>query len=97
MFKDTLLEQQNWGEVIMQKHSQRHHALSPFSDLILWLKSTRPTVYQNVLERYKNASDALYRKEFDRFFNDLTQRANNLQLANLKSCSIAKIIYYISF
>lgn len=68
-----MLEQQNWSEVIMQKHSQRHHALTPFLDLISWLKVARPLVYQNALERYKIAADTLYRREFDRFFNDLTQ------------------------
>ncbi|KAI1710586.1 exocyst complex component sec3 domain-containing protein [Ditylenchus destructor] len=75
---EAMLEQQNLGEIILQKHSQRHHALLPFRDLIFWLKLARPNVYQNVLERYKASAGDLYRKEFERFFAELTHRSNRL-------------------
>uniref|UniRef100_A0A915CXN2 Exocyst complex component Sec3 PIP2-binding N-terminal domain-containing protein n=1 Tax=Ditylenchus dipsaci TaxID=166011 RepID=A0A915CXN2_9BILA len=77
---DSMLEQQNFGEVMLQKHSQRHRALLPFSDLISWLKLARPNVYQNALERYKTSVSELYKKELERFFVELTQKANKLML-----------------
>ena len=84
-----MLENQHIGEIIMQKHSQRHRALLPFSDLISWLKQTRPNVYKNVLDRYNIEAQKLYKKEFDRFFSELaTRESSSLSNNNWKTSSI---------
>uniref|UniRef100_A0A915LTA1 Exocyst complex component Sec3 PIP2-binding N-terminal domain-containing protein n=1 Tax=Meloidogyne javanica TaxID=6303 RepID=A0A915LTA1_MELJA len=85
---DSMLENQHIGEIIMQKHSQRHRALLPFSDLISWLKQTRPNIYKNVLDRYNIEAQKLYKKEFDRFFSELaTREASSLTNNNWKNSS----------
>lgn len=70
-----LESEQHIGEIIIQKHSQRHRALLPFSDLIHWLKKTRPSIYRNVLDRYNAEAQKIYKREFDRFFSELARRA----------------------
>jgi hypothetical protein len=70
-----LESEQHIGEIIIQKHSQRHRALLPFSDLIHWLKQTRPSIYRNVLDRYNTEAQKIYKREFDRFFSELARRA----------------------
>jgi len=83
-----MLENQHIGEIIMQKHSQRHRALLPFSDLISWLKQTRPNTYKNVLDRYNIEAQKLYKKEFDRFFSELaTRESSSLTNNNWKNSS----------
>uniref|UniRef100_A0A915P335 Exocyst complex component Sec3 PIP2-binding N-terminal domain-containing protein n=1 Tax=Meloidogyne floridensis TaxID=298350 RepID=A0A915P335_9BILA len=85
---DSMLENQHIGEIIMQKHSQRHRALLPFSDLISWLKQTRPNIYKNVLDRYNIEAQKLYKKEFDRFFSELaTRESSSLTNNNWKNSS----------
>lgn len=71
-----MLDGQDWGELIMQKHSQRHHALLPYSDLMLWLKVARANVFQNVLNRYVTGAENLYKREFERYFQALCQRVS---------------------
>ncbi|KAL7079889.1 hypothetical protein ACQ4LE_000869 [Meloidogyne hapla] len=86
---DSMLENQHIGEIIMQKHSQRHRALLPFSDLISWLKQTRPNIYKNVLDRYNIEAQKLYKKEFDRFFSELaTRESSSLSNNNWKNSNI---------
>uniref|UniRef100_A0A183BTI0 Sec3-PIP2_bind domain-containing protein n=1 Tax=Globodera pallida TaxID=36090 RepID=A0A183BTI0_GLOPA len=72
---DSMLESQHIGDIIMQKHSQRHRALLPFSDLIAWLKQARPAIYAKTMERYKREARKLYKSEFDRFFSELSRHA----------------------
>ncbi|KAF7634516.1 Sec3-PIP2_bind domain-containing protein [Meloidogyne graminicola] len=80
---DSMLENQHIGEIIMQKHSQRHRALLPFSDLISWLKQTRPNIYKNVLDRYNIEAQKYIKKEFDRFFSELARKeASSLNNSN---------------
>jgi hypothetical protein len=70
-----MMESQHIGEIIIQKHSQRHRALLPFSDLVSWLKQTRPAVYRNILDKYNTEAQKVYKREFDRFFSELARRA----------------------
>ncbi|KAH7724485.1 putative exocyst complex component Sec3 [Aphelenchoides avenae] len=87
---EAMLESQSWGGLIMQKQSQRHHALQPFSDLIHWLKVARPPVYASVLERYKGAAQLLYRKEFDRFFSVLSKEARDARAGGMSDDHLRK-------
>jgi hypothetical protein len=83
-----MLESQHLGEIIIQKHSQRHRALLPFSDLISWLKQTRLSIYKNLLERYNTEAQKIYKREFDRFFTELARRAGaNAQAMAMDSSS----------
>lgn len=45
-----------------------------FLELILWLKFARPTVYQNMIDRYKANAQSLYEKDFALYFKSLSQR-----------------------
>ena len=36
---------QDWHNLSIPKQSQRHRALYPLSDLIGWIKTTRPVAY----------------------------------------------------
>lgn len=105
-----MLESQHIGEIIIQKHSQRHRALLPFSDLISWLKQTRHSVYRNLLDKYNVEAQKIYKREFDRFFSELARRAaanaqsldnNNWQKqmdANmLKNYTDVSLLFYYNF
>lgn len=75
---ESLLEPQNLGEIIIQKQTQRHRALLPYSELIDWLRQNRNKIYLNVIDRYKIEAKKLYSNEFNRFFGELATRATNL-------------------
>uniref|UniRef100_A0A7I4KG83 BMA-SEC-3 n=1 Tax=Brugia malayi TaxID=6279 RepID=A0A7I4KG83_BRUMA len=65
---NDLMEVSDWHEIAVQKQSERFHALRPFSDLMGWLKSVRPSVYQTLIQRYVQNTKLIYKKEFERFF-----------------------------
>ena len=73
-----MVEDQEWDSMILQPQTQRHRFLLPFSELISWLKTTRSNAYQETLRRYTIQAEALFRKEFDRFFGSINQRARGL-------------------
>jgi len=39
-----------WHRLSIPKHSQRHHALMPFAELIMWLKLARPKAYNVAID-----------------------------------------------
>jgi len=93
---EGMLEAQTQGEIIMQKQSQRHHALLPFSDLISWLKLAKPTVYNNAMERYRAEVSVIYKRELDRFFTELAHRSNALAIRGMGGvwgCGVGFIKY----
>uniref|UniRef100_A0AAF5PH64 Sec3-PIP2_bind domain-containing protein n=2 Tax=Wuchereria bancrofti TaxID=6293 RepID=A0AAF5PH64_WUCBA len=65
---NDLTEVSDWHEIAVRKQSERFHALRPFSDLMGWLKSVRPAVYQTLIQRYVQNTKLIYKKEFERFF-----------------------------
>uniref|UniRef100_A0A914Y6L1 Exocyst complex component Sec3 C-terminal domain-containing protein n=1 Tax=Panagrolaimus superbus TaxID=310955 RepID=A0A914Y6L1_9BILA len=74
----TMVEGQGWDSMILQIQTQRYRCLLPFCELISWLKSSRSNAYQETLRRYIKEAEALFRKEFDRFFGAINQRAKAL-------------------
>lgn len=73
-----MVEDQEWDSLILQIQTQRHRALSPFAELIAWLKSTSTNAYNDALKRYISRAEALYRREFKRFFTAINQRVTTL-------------------
>ncbi|CAJ0574894.1 unnamed protein product, partial [Mesorhabditis spiculigera] len=57
--------------LIIPKQSQRFHALAPLSELISWLKGYAPHVYASAVDKYVQTTKILYRRLFDRFFDDV--------------------------
>uniref|UniRef100_A0A914ZGK6 Exocyst complex component Sec3 PIP2-binding N-terminal domain-containing protein n=1 Tax=Parascaris univalens TaxID=6257 RepID=A0A914ZGK6_PARUN len=91
---NELTEAPDWHEVALRKQSERFHALRPFSDLIAWLKVTRPLAYESSVQRYVQNTKVIYKKEFERFFevigNELNRLANAERRATLKNLDSSK-------
>ena len=75
-FQAETLAPPHLGEIIMQKHSQRHRYLIPFSELLAWLKTVRPIHYAKALDAYKENAALIYNQEFVRFFSELNHRSS---------------------
>ncbi|CAI4225600.1 unnamed protein product [Auanema sp. JU1783] len=90
----------DWHSLCIPKQSQRFHALSPLSELILWLKHNKPAAYSVVMQRYVDATKQLYKKLFDQFFEQLHVEINKLSYkrsestANSAKLSVASSISF---
>ncbi|TMS36914.1 hypothetical protein L596_003971 [Steinernema carpocapsae] len=82
---NEMLEGQDWHELSLPKQSQRFHALNPFADLISWLKQSKPSVYQKVIQRYIEETRKLYARNMKRFFDVLEPRLERIGANDRKS------------
>ncbi|VDK45989.1 unnamed protein product [Anisakis simplex] len=82
---NELTEAPDWHEVALRKQSERFHALRPFSDLIAWLKVTRPIAYESSVQRYVQNTKVIYRKEFERFFEVIHNELNKLVISERRA------------
>uniref|UniRef100_A0AC34QVY9 Exocyst complex component Sec3 PIP2-binding N-terminal domain-containing protein n=1 Tax=Panagrolaimus sp. JU765 TaxID=591449 RepID=A0AC34QVY9_9BILA len=73
---EMMVDDQEWDVFTIKPQTQRYRALSPFSELIYWLKSTNATAYSDAIRRYVTRAEALYRKEFKRFFAAINQKVS---------------------
>ncbi|KAK0397356.1 hypothetical protein QR680_002096 [Steinernema hermaphroditum] len=82
---NELLEGQDWHELSLPKQSQRFHALNPFADLISWLKQSKPSVYQKVIQRYIEETRKLYGRNMKRFFEAVEPHLEKIASDDRKS------------
>uniref|UniRef100_A0A1I7YSD8 Sec3-PIP2_bind domain-containing protein n=1 Tax=Steinernema glaseri TaxID=37863 RepID=A0A1I7YSD8_9BILA len=86
---NEMLEGQDWHELSLPKQSQRFHALNPFADLISWLKQSKPSVYQKVIQRYIEETRKLYARNMKRFFDVLEPHLERIAALDRKSAAKA--------
>lgn len=75
---NELIEVPDWHEIEIRKQSERFHALRPFSDLMGWLKIVRPGAYQTLVQRYVQNTKLIYKREFDRFFENVSSELSRI-------------------